>query len=459
MGYSQTYAIGESIPSSIDYYNLREDSDTIIAIAEILSEDIETETPIKARVVGYAEINDYGIDIFEPVDVDSVIGVGSISFSSIKYFYDFDTIIGASDISSIEFVNLENANGIVIAGAEITPDLGIERITSSTAFGVGRIFTKEDFISPNNAYVCTGVARIFRQDKAFYQNIVSSTGIAEVIATREGAKFKLYSGSDGASSLSGIDLSHVVGMDSSIVNEGSVSLNLDNFVKSIGEAYIFAQNSSHLSNSGTVLGEGVISAHVGTTIDGGRIDLYGNPIANDAFVIGHELITEETMPYVVNAPEFSTVFSAFQYSISAIEDYQFSTVYVLSGVSSGQASCSASMDIAMATNLIVAETTISVQVLSSTVTRYPATVTAASGDGTYITYTANNSFTAGQKVTVVNDVTPSTSLWWEVTDEVIYSASSTQFVITNSGTGTFSSANAKALVGYPYYGDVRGAYY
>jgi hypothetical protein len=64
---------------------------------------------------------------------------------------------------------------------------------------------------------------------------------------------------------------------------------------------------------------------------------------------------------------------------------------------------------------------------------YVATVTAVSGSGTVVTYTAANTFSVGDLVSVVN-VTTTTA--YNVTSYPIASASATQFTINNTTTGT-----------------------
>jgi hypothetical protein len=71
--------------------------------------------------------------------------------------------------------------------------------------------------------------------------------------------------------------------------------------------------------------------------------------------------------------------------------------------------------------------------------------TNATTDGTYITYVANNTFTAGQFVTITGIVstgnTPGTAgLGFNLVNQVIYDASSTQFRVANTLSDTFTSA-------------------
>jgi hypothetical protein len=62
-----------------------------------------------------------------------------------------------------------------------------------------------------------------------------------------------------------------------------------------------------------------------------------------------------------------------------------------------------------------------------------AAITNVSSNGTTITYTANNSFTAGKKVSITGIVPGQ----YNLTNATIATASSTQFTITNSATGTY----------------------
>jgi len=65
----------------------------------------------------------------------------------------------------------------------------------------------------------------------------------------------------------------------------------------------------------------------------------------------------------------------------------------------------------------------------------PATITNITGNGTTVTFTAANGFTAGQIVTI-NGVLPSQYNFQNVT---IASANATQFTITNGATGNYIS--------------------
>lgn len=65
----------------------------------------------------------------------------------------------------------------------------------------------------------------------------------------------------------------------------------------------------------------------------------------------------------------------------------------------------------------------------------PATITNIVGNGTTVTFTANNGFTAGQKVSI-NGVLPSQ---YNLQDVTIASAGPTVFTVTNGATGTYIS--------------------
>ena len=62
----------------------------------------------------------------------------------------------------------------------------------------------------------------------------------------------------------------------------------------------------------------------------------------------------------------------------------------------------------------------------------PVTVTAASSNGTTVTYTATNTFTVGQNITILGLSTSTFNLQ----NVTVASATSSQFTITNSATGT-----------------------
>lgn len=78
---------------------------------------------------------------------------------------------------------------------------------------------------------------------------------------------------------------------------------------------------------------------------------------------------------------------------------------------------------------------------SSNYTYKTASVTAVSGDGTTITYTAVNTFSSGDVI----DVTGSDISGYNVTNATVATASATQFTVTNSATGTNSSTNVVAF--------------
>jgi hypothetical protein len=65
----------------------------------------------------------------------------------------------------------------------------------------------------------------------------------------------------------------------------------------------------------------------------------------------------------------------------------------------------------------------------------PATITNISGNGTTVTFTAANGFTAGQKVSI-NGVLPSQYNFQDVT---IATATASTFTVTNGATGTYIS--------------------
>jgi hypothetical protein len=70
-----------------------------------------------------------------------------------------------------------------------------------------------------------------------------------------------------------------------------------------------------------------------------------------------------------------------------------------------------------------------------------APVTAVSGNGTTITYTAANTFNVGDVI----DVTGSDISGYNVTDATVATASATQFTVTNATTGTNTSTNVIAF--------------
>lgn len=82
-------------------------------------------------------------------------------------------------------------------------------------------------------------------------------------------------------------------------------------------------------------------------------------------------------------------------------------------------------------------------VIKSKIEGLTATVTAASSNGTTVTYTANNRFSAGQIVTITGLSTSAFNL----ANVTIASATTTQFTVTNSATGTaVTGATGQAVV-------------
>ena len=85
-----------------------------------------------------------------------------------------------------------------------------------------------------------------------------------------------------------------------------------------------------------------------------------------------------------------------------------------------------------------------------------ATITGAVGNGTFITYTASNTFVVGETVTITGVISSGNTLGtagagFNLTNAVIASATSTQFVITNaladtySGSGSATTANTSDI--------------
>lgn len=82
-------------------------------------------------------------------------------------------------------------------------------------------------------------------------------------------------------------------------------------------------------------------------------------------------------------------------------------------------------------------------VIKSKIEGLTATVTAASSNGTTVTYTAGNRFSAGQIVTITGLTTSAFNL----ANVTIASATTTQFTVTNAATGTaVTGGNGQAVV-------------
>ena len=73
-----------------------------------------------------------------------------------------------------------------------------------------------------------------------------------------------------------------------------------------------------------------------------------------------------------------------------------------------------------------------------------ATITNVSASGSVITYTANNNFSVGDKVTITG-INPAA---YNLTDVTIASRTSSQFTVANSATGTFVSGGTASLVSW-----------
>lgn len=79
-----------------------------------------------------------------------------------------------------------------------------------------------------------------------------------------------------------------------------------------------------------------------------------------------------------------------------------------------------------------------------------ATVTAISGSGTTITYTANNNFSAGQTVSI----TGSNIAGYNLTNATIATANSTSFTVTNTATGTNTNTAVAKVRGITLRGSI-----
>lgn len=73
-----------------------------------------------------------------------------------------------------------------------------------------------------------------------------------------------------------------------------------------------------------------------------------------------------------------------------------------------------------------------------------ATITNVSASAGVVTYTANNTFSVGQKVSI-SGVSPAA---YNLTDVTIASRTSTQFTVANSATGTFVSGGTARIISW-----------
>lgn len=451
--YVETYSIGKGIPSAEDLYNLKEDADTVIGVASIAFDE-DGAGGFFSRVTAFAEIIDS--DVLESVVVSTVSGNTVIKFIALDAFEDSDSIIGVAQINYL--INGDMFPSTIEAGTSISALLSRDKEDALTVIGVGVPIAKEDFISPANSDSVIGRTEILYRDIYQARDIQSVIGIGIAITEREGGRVNFMASTEGSSEF----------LDNYILNSDTpdsatvigVAINKATWDESFtlnGKAIISAQIAEGFTDNKTIIGKTVL---YGEDDFPTRYDFIANPPfgqSGDGFVIGEGLALEESMPYVINAPEFSTVFSTFQYTISAVDLYNYSTS--MDGVSEGSSTVDLSgVEVGFGLPAIAAGATASASGLFTAITRYYTTVTNVVGDGTYITYTANNSFVAGSQVTIYNDVDPPTSLWWEFVDAIIYSATSTQFVIANSATGSFTSGDAKAVVGSPYYNDPESQY-
>jgi len=452
--YVERYAIGVARPSANDLYNLKEDFDSVVGVATIDFTDQESGGSFR-RVTGFVEIVD--LDTFDAVDESIISGTGVIKFVALKAFEDLDTVLGVAEANSADsgFVDFDTVGEGM---ASVSSFLGIDGEESALVYGISFSEWKDDFISPANSTVLFGIGGVLYRDRYSAEDNSTSIGVASILTKREGGIHRLSGTILSSSTVSNVYAINADTPDNTIIIGVTVIEAIwDEFFVVAGSSYMFADVSEGVVESSVTEGSAISYGEDDFPV---QYDFIANPPfgqSGDGFVVGHGVVLEESTPYVINAPDFSTVFSAFQYSISAIELYNYQPL--LDGFSQGSSSVDLSgVAMGMGVQPISGESIVLTEGLFIGVTRYFTPVTDVSGDGTRITYTADNTFAAGQKVTVVNDVTPTTSLWWEIADAVIYSATSTQFVVTNSNTGAFSSSDAKALVGHPYYNDAQGEY-
>jgi hypothetical protein len=370
MGVLETYVIGKGVLESEDTRNLLLDSETIIGAAVPSASDIRHSIDA-GRAASFVVITD--IDLLSAIDSGSAIGVGIVSSSLASVVNISDLVVGLGVISAVQGDLLSTVIGI----AEVSADESQDHEDAQRVVGKANIYEGEQDVSGT----VIGLGDLnwpASGGKDRYSAIDSGTiiGSGTPSTSKEGADFFL-SGEINAHTNCGSGYG-----DEFVLDETA----LDDPVMTLGEKFILntdtvdyylltgvAEIRSMFDESGTVVGvgetnsenpdalgrisskgftetgsaegEGIIDAHIATTLDGGTIDLYGNPL-NDGIVTGVADIGTAVEAVVLNAAANAIADKfALRYSISSIDSYTY--VPALAGVIKGSTSLSVNLEVAV----------------------------------------------------------------------------------------------------------------
>lgn len=342
----QSYAIGVAVPSGKDIFGLNDDTDVVVGVAEIsFTGTTDGDGPEKNRVKSFAEI--LTEELYDAIDEDSAFAIGVISFNSLKAFEDSNAIIAITEIISQDF-NKDAISQDVYSSTEITPDLSFDRQEESNVVGVGNGTAKDDFINPANASIVEGTANLFARDRLAGVNRQSAVGVTQAnpstigVITIDEYKIAAFKGAfdDGRS-----DIEAVLGLGTVDLYYGLTST--DNpfpppFIANPpyglnGDGIAIGRTIIKYNRDNFVSSEGVGSAQsfesIGTT-DDGVIVTVARMEAEDLFptygtVTGHARIRDISEITILNKPSqaYSVVITGAigdgtQIIYNAINDFQ-----------------------------------------------------------------------------------------------------------------------------------------
>ena len=397
MGVLETYVIGSSVIESEDTRNLLLDIATIEGAAVPSALDIRHSIDA-GRTSTFAVVTD--VDLFSAIDAASSVGSAVVSSSLASVVNISDIVVGLGVVSAVQGDLL----GIVIGVSEISTDVDEqERYDAQTVIGETVIFEGQDASG-----TVIGIGDLnwpASGGKDRFNGIDSATiiGSSDIYSPKEGGDFFL-SGEVYGHTNSGSGYGDEIVLDETELDDPAVTLgekfvlNTDTVdyylltgvaeIRSMfdesgtvtGVAETSSVNSKGFVEAGSSEGEGIVEAHIATNLDGNRIDLYGNPIPNDAFVVGVADIGTAVEAVVLNAAESAIADKfALRYSISSIDDYTY--VPALAGVIKGAASMSANLEVAVA-----------LDGLSAGATSMPSTYISTSTSRYKYTYPSGSSF-------------------------------------------------------------------
>lgn len=420
------YVIGSAVLNAI--VNLNEDEETVIGVG-VLDWATSSQTPVAlGQIVGFSDL-EYA-DVADTLDEAEISSMSMVSAATIRAMSDADIVIGEGGMSYI-IGHLDSSYAEGRSSVEVS--LTAYTICDHTAEGEAILLAKEDFISPDNSYVVRGNAeiidvfttrRIGGKTLSAFGDLYDSKDSVTVVSNAEAVSTIEYSvmffsaslraravaGSDGSGDFSldearldddrlTLDSKFVFTTDTPdaglVIGEAINKATWDESFEITGIAETSAQISETVTSEHTVRAITMLSA---VDLYPTKYDMLADPppplgLSGDGVVIGRGLVAEKTMPYLINAPSFSPVYSTFQYEITADERYNYSTNLI--GTANGTSSVSLSgVTIAIGTSAYPAATSVGYTTMTldiitvssryaggySTVTSFPGSPT----DGTYV---------------------------------------------------------------------------